>query len=152
VDVLDRFYLTFSLKPWSSGITRAIHKECKTYLFDYALVPDQAARFENLIAVELLRAVAAWKNLGYGDFGLHYVRTKEKREVDFLLSEGRKPLLLVEVKLTDDTPSPNLQRFQNALGVPAVQLLAEGTGFKRLENSGRPLLVVPAAWWLPKLP
>ncbi len=110
------------------------------------------ARFENLIAVELLRAVVAWNDLGYGDFGLHYVRTKEKREVDFLLSEGRKPFLLLEVKLSDDTPSPNLRRFQNALGVPAVQLLAEGTRFRRLENSGGPLLVVSASWWLPNLP
>jgi len=152
LDVLERFYLTFSLRPWSAGVARAIHKERKTYLFDYTLVPDQGARFENLIAVELLRAVTSWNNLGYGDFGLHYIRTKEKREVDFLLSEGRKPFLLLEVKLTDDKPSPNLQRFQSALGVPAVQLLAEGAGFKRLEDSGRRLLVVPAAWWLPNLP
>jgi predicted AAA+ superfamily ATPase len=152
LDVLERFYLTFSLRPWTSGIARAIHKERKTYVFDYAQVPDPGARFENLIAVELLRAVAAWNDFGYGDFGVHYVRTKEKREVDFLLSEGCKPFLLVEVKLADDTPSPNLQRFQNALGVPAVQLLAEGAGFKRLENPGGPLLVVPASWWLPNLP
>jgi len=152
LDVLERFYLTFSLRPWTPGIARAIHKERKTYVFDYAMVPDQGARFENLIAVELLRAVTAWNDLGYGDFGVHYVRTKEKREVDFLLSEGRRPLLLLEVKLSDDTPSPNLRRFQNDLGVPAVQLLAEGTGFKRLENSGGPLLVVPASWWLPNLP
>jgi predicted AAA+ superfamily ATPase len=121
-------------------------------LLDYALVPDQGARFENLIAVELHRAVTAWNDLGYGEFGLHYIRTKEKREVDFVLSEGHKPFLLLEVKLADDRPSPNLQRFQNSLGVPAVQLLAEGTGFKRLDNSGWPLLVVPASWWLPSLP
>jgi predicted AAA+ superfamily ATPase len=152
LSVLERFYLTFSITPWTARIARAIHKERKTYVFDYALVEDPGARFENLIALELLRAVTAWNDLGYGDFGLHYIRTKEKREVDFLLAEGRKPFLLVEAKLGDNTPSTNLVRFQKALGVPAVQLLAAGTGFKRIENEGLPLLVAPASWWLPNLP
>lgn len=152
LNVLERFYMTFSITPWTANIARAIHKERKTYLFDYALVEDDGARFENLIALELLRAVTAWSDLGYGDFGLHYIRTKEKREVDFLLTERRKPFLLVEAKHGDNTPSPNLVRFQNALGVPSVQLLASGTGFKRIENDGGSLLVAPASWWLPYLP
>ena len=152
LNVLERFYLTFSITPWTDRIARAIHKERKTYIFDYVQVENEGARFENLIALELLRAVTAWNDLGYGDFGLHYIRTKEKREVDFLLSEGRKPFLLVEAKYGDDTPSPNLVRFQKTLGVPAVQLLAMGTGFKRIENDGGSLLVSPAAWWLPNLP
>ena len=152
LSVLERFYLSFSITPWTARIARAIHKERKTYLFDYALVEDHGARFENLIALELFRAVNAWNDLGYGDFGLHYVRTKENREVDFLVSEGRKPMLLVEAKRSDSTPSPNLLHFQNALGVPAVQLLAAGSGFKRIQNDRETLLVVPAAWWLPNLP
>jgi len=152
LNVLERFYLSFSITPWTAKIARAIHKERKTYLFDYALVEDEGARFENLIALELLRAVNAWNDMGYGDFGLHYVRTKENREVDFLLSEGRKPFLLVEAKYGENKPSSNLYRFQTALGVPAVQLLASGTGFKRFDNDGRSLLVAPASWWLPNLP
>ena len=80
LNVLERFYLTFSVTPWTDRIARAIHKDRKTYVFDYAQVEDGGARFENLMALELLRAVSAWNDLGYGDFGLHHIRTKERRE------------------------------------------------------------------------
>ena len=90
--------------------------------------------------------------MGYGEYGLHFIRTKEGHEVDFLLSEGNRPVLLIEAKCGDDTPAPNLKRFQAALGVPAIQLLEQGEGFRRIDNAGHPLLVVPAAWWLPGLP
>lgn len=152
LSILERFYLTFTLTPWTPQIARAIHKERKTYLFDYAQIDDAAARFENLVALELHRAVANWNDTGFGDFGLHYIRTKEGREVDFLVSEGKRPMLLIEAKQTDDTPAPNLRRFQTALGVPAIQLLERGDGFKRYDNNGRALVVAPAAWWLPSLP
>jgi uncharacterized protein (DUF2062 family) len=152
LSILERFYLTFTLSPWTTQIARTLHKERKTYLFDYAQIEDEAARFENLVALELFRAVSNWNDMGYGDYGLHFIRTKEGREVDFLLSEGNHPILLLEAKRGDDTPAANLKRFQAALGVPAVQLLGEGEGFKRTDHAGHPLLVVPAAWWLPGLP
>jgi hypothetical protein len=41
-------------------------------------------------------------------------------EVDFLVSQNRKPMFLVETKTGDDTTSPNLVRFQKALSVPAA--------------------------------
>ena len=150
--ILDRFYLTFTLTPWTKQITRAIHKERKTYIFDHALIEDSGSKFENMVAVELFRAVSNWNDMGYGDFGLHFIRTKEGREVDFLLSERRRPILLVEAKFGDDTPAPNLKRFQAALRVPAIQLIQKAEGFKRVRNAGCPLLVAPAAWWLPNLP
>lgn len=150
--VFERFYLVFTLRPWTSRLSRALHKERKTYVFDYAAIEDPAARFENMIALELFRAVSNWTDLGHGDFGLYFIRTKEGREVDFLVADGHKPMFLVEAKSWDDTPAPNLKRFQAALHVPAVQLVDKGTTFKRLTNAGCPLLIAPAAWWLPNLP
>jgi len=152
LDVFERFYLTFSLTPWTAQIARAIHKQKKTYLFDYATIDDPAAKFENMVALELFRAVSNWNDMGWGDFGLHYVRTREGREVDFLVSESRRPMFLVEAKVADDTPAPNLLRWQHALRVPAIQLLDRAEGFKRLTHADGPLLVAPAAWWLPMLP
>jgi predicted AAA+ superfamily ATPase len=150
--IFDRFYLTFSLSPWSPQIARSIHKERKTYLFDYAGIEDPGAKFENMVALELFRAVSNWNDMGWGSFGLHYIRTKEGREVDFLVSQNRKPMFLVETKTGDDTPSPNLVRFQKALGVPAAQLLDRGEVFKKTAPAGYPLLTAPAAFWLPRLP
>lgn len=150
--IFERFYLTFTLSPWTPQVARALHKDRKLYLFDYAGIEDPAAQFENMVAIELFRAVSNWNDMGWGDFGLHYIRTKEGREVDFLVSENRKPLFLVEAKLGDDTPAANLLRFQKALGVPAIQLLDRGDGFRQYAPDGHPLLVAPAACWLPRLP
>lgn len=150
--LFERFYLTFSLTPWTPQIARAIHKERKTYLFDYAGIEDPAVKFENMVALELFRAVSNWNDMGWGDFGLHYIRTKEGREVDFLVSANRRPMFLVEAKLGDTTPAANLLRFQKALGIPAIQLLNSGDGFQRGTPAGHPLLTAPAAHWLPRLP
>jgi hypothetical protein len=47
---------------------------------------------------------------------------------------------------------PNPLRFQKAPGVPAVQLLDRGEGFRQTDPAGYPLLTAPVAHWLPRLP
>jgi hypothetical protein len=144
--------LAFTIKPWTPRVARAIHKERKLYLFDPALIDDPGARFENLVAIELLRAVQLWNDLGNGRFALHYVKNKEKEEVDFLIADGQRPLLLVETKLGDSQVAPALKKFQHQLGVPAVQLLDQGGEFRRVPNGDHRILVAPAWSWLPRLP
>ena len=56
------------------------HEKCR----DAPRIKDASARFENMIAAELYRAVTLWNDMGYGDFSLHFVKNKEKQEVDFL--------------------------------------------------------------------
>jgi predicted AAA+ superfamily ATPase len=152
LDVLQRFYLLFSIPTWTPRIVRAIRKETKAYLLNYALIDDPARRFENMVALELLRAVSSWTDLGYGSFSLHFIRDKEKREVDFMIADGRKPILLVEAKLSDRQPSAGLARFQRRLNVPAVQLVNEGEEFRLLSRDGQKTLVAPAWQWLAQLP
>lgn len=105
-----------------------------------------------MVAMELFRAVSNWTDMGSGNFDLCYIRTKEGREVDFVLIRDRRPFLLVEAKAGEDDVSPNLRRFQSALGIPAVQLVNDMNGFKRWDNEGRPLLVAQASQWLSTLP
>lgn len=58
-----------------------------------------------------------------GDYELHYVRDKDKREVDFLLTESRRPYLLLETKLSGSSVSPSLRYFRERLKPAyAVQL------------------------------
>ena len=152
LSLFDSFFLTFRISPWSARISRSILKEKKTYLYDYPEIPDPVARLENLIAVELKRAVTTWTELGYGRFSLHYLRNKEKEEVDFLIADGNTPFLIAEVKLSDDSVSPALVKFQNMLGVPAVQLVGEKGIFKYKDNGKNRILVVSAHNWLSSLP
>jgi predicted AAA+ superfamily ATPase len=152
LDVLERFYMTFSIAPWTRKMVRATQKARKTYLLDYAVIEDTAARFENMVALELFRAVSTWNDLGHGPFGLHFIRNKEKEEVDFLLTKKRRPMLIVETKKNDTAIAPSLMKFQSRLRVPAVQLTDGGTSFRKMSNDGQTVLVVPAHMWLPRLP
>jgi len=99
--LFDAFYLTFRLSPWTAKVSRSILKKKKIYLFNYPVIEDAGARFENLVALEFLRAVETWNDCGRGKFSLHYLRNKEKQEVDFFIVKNSRPFLLVETKLSD---------------------------------------------------
>lgn len=105
-----------------------------------------------MVALELLRAVSNWNDWGRGDFALHYLRDKEKDEVDFLVSEKNRPLFLVECKLSDGNLPKGLLKFQSALKVPALSLVGRSGVFHRTMNQGQPVLTVSAPWWLQGLP
>ena len=90
--------------------------------------------------------------MGYGMFSLHFIKNKEKQEVDFLIVNGRKPFLLIEAKLSDTNPSSGLRKFQRTLNIPAVQLTNEGDGYRILSNGDQSILVAPACQWLSQLP
>lgn len=152
IKIFESFYLIFLVKPWTRKIARAITKERKLYLFDYAEISEPAAKFENMVALELLRAVSNWNDLGLGRFDLHYLRNREKEEVDFLISESHKPLLLIETKLADENISKNLLKFQTLLDVPAVQLVQEAEACRIMSNGSQKALIASAVRWLPFLP
>ncbi len=150
--MFQRFFMVFSISPWTRDIARAIQKEQKVYLWDVPRIEDPAARFENMVALELYRAVTIWNDMGYGSFSLHFIKNKEQQEVDFLLADNHKPIMLVEAKLADIHPSPALIKFQNALNVPAIQLVDQAGGFRKLSNANQKILIAPACQWLAMLP
>jgi predicted AAA+ superfamily ATPase len=152
LDVFERFFLVFSIPTWTEKITRAIQKERKVYLWDAPRIKAPSARFENMVAIELYRAVTLWNDMGYGDFSLHFIKNKEKQEVDFLLANYREPFLLIEAKIADEQPSKSLQIFQRALNIPAVQLTNEGDSYRLASNGGNKTLIAPAYQWLSQLP
>ena len=152
LSIFERFFLLFSISPWTRKISRAIQKEQKVYLMDVPLIKDPAARFENMVALELWRAITSWNDMGHGRFSLHFIKNKERQEVDFLIADEGKPILLIEAKLADTQPSVALKKFQNALGIPAVQLTNEGNGYRMLSNVDHSILVAPAYQWLSHLP
>jgi hypothetical protein len=91
--------------------------------------------------------------MGEGDFNLNYIRDKEKREVDFVLSEKGKAFCLIECKTGEETLAPNLFYFQKKLSVPvAIQLLHKTGVCKRLHTEGLTQWIISADQWLPILP
>jgi predicted AAA+ superfamily ATPase len=131
IDALARLYFVFELRPFAGKLARTLRREAKVYLFDTSEIEDPGARFENLVALHLLKLVDAWNDLGHGDFALAYVRDKERREVDFLVTERRRPYLLVEAKLSDGQPIPALRYFRDRLKAKhAVQVVRTGPARK----------------------
>ncbi|MEA3287019.1 MAG: ATP-binding protein [Candidatus Marinimicrobia bacterium] len=119
LDILESFYFCFRIRPWHRNIATALRKEPKTYLWDWALIRDPGARSENFIASHLLKATHWWTDQGLGQFELFYLRTKEGREVDFLVTKDEDPWFLVEVKQSPNSNmNPNLHWFQKKTAAP----------------------------------
>ncbi|MBM4346291.1 MAG: ATP-binding protein [Deltaproteobacteria bacterium] len=152
LDLYERFYLTVTVPAWAGDLARAVVKERKAYLMDFGTVTSAPARLENAVAVELARAASAWTAWGHGEFSLHFVRTKDGAEVDFLLARDRKPFLLVEVKTGDESPSGPMLAIQRKLRVPAVQLVDGMDRFAVFQNDFGGVVVAPACAWLALLP
>ena len=114
--LLQQLAYCFTLRPWSRNISRSIAKEPKIYLGDWSDISETGKRNENFVACALLKAVEGWNDTGLGEYSLHYIRTKEKREVDFLIAMDGSPWVLVEVKTSQTSISPQLGYFQRMTG------------------------------------
>jgi hypothetical protein len=142
---LKELYYVFELKPYRGSIRRSLRKEGKLYMWDHSEVADAAARFENLVAVHLLKACHFWTDVGEGDFELGFVRDKDKREIDFLIARDGRPWLALETKLSDEALSPSWRRFLPALGCSfGVQLVSKRGVWKQHRGEWGSVLVASA--------
>ena len=91
IATLEYFHEGFTVRPLFRNIENSIRKTPKWYQRDWCEVADEGARFENLVACHLLKAVDMWNDLGLGDYALYYVRNKAKEEVDFLVTKNGTP-------------------------------------------------------------
>ncbi len=122
VDILEEMYVVFRVTPWHRSISRSILKEPKIYFFDTGQVRgDEGARLENTFAVSILKHLWYLEDTRGADVGLHYVRDKQKREVDFLIVTDHRPKMLMEVKSSDDHPTPAIRHYARVLGVESCQ-------------------------------
>lgn len=152
IGIMERFLLVFLVRPWSRGVARSLRKEPKLYFYDWTAVDDPAGRFENMVALHLLEASTRWTASGAGEYGLHFVRNRMKQEVDFLVTDGGKPLFLVEAKQSDTEAPASLISFSKKLGVPAILLVnLKGVSRTPMIHDAR-VTVVSAESWLAALP
>ena len=112
LDIFTRLYALFRISPFGSHILRAVKKEQKHYHFDWTLVQNQGARFENMVAVHLLKWVHFEEDTKARDLALRYYRDIDGREVDFVVTENDIPILAVECKWADIDVSKGLKYFK----------------------------------------
>jgi predicted AAA+ superfamily ATPase len=151
--LLEQFFYLFRVSPFTGRLARTLRKETKAYLVDWAEIEDEGRRFENLVALHLLKAIRLWQATGVKDLDLHFLRDKEKREVDFVITERGRPVCLIECKVTDAELAPSLVYFQHKLQVPvAVQLVHKSGVSQKRHVQGMTQWVMSADRWLALLP
>jgi uncharacterized protein len=126
IEILEALYIVFRVTPFSNQIARSLLKEPKIYFFDIGLVKgDSGAKFENLVAVSLLKATFARIDYLAEEIALHYLQTKEKHEVDFAIVRDHQIENMIEVKLSSNNTGHGLQYFHQKYNFPACQLVKE---------------------------
>lgn len=149
VDILGSLYIIFVIRPFHKNIARAILKEPKIYFYDSGHVDgDEGLRLENTVATCLLKHVQYLHDAKGTDVSLHYIRTKEGKEIDFALAQNNVLTHFIEVKLSDNNISGNLKYFKDKYSeVNAVQLVHNIRHDINVNN----ISIVQAGMWLAKL-
>lgn len=109
IDLLEKLYLIFLLRPYSRGLNKSIRKEPKCYFFDSSAASNgEAARLENVVALALLKWCDLQRDTKGRNLSLMYYRDSSNREVDFIVVEGTQVKACIEVKVSDAVISPAL--------------------------------------------
>lgn len=149
LDILQALYIVFTVQPWHHNVARAILQTPKVYFFDTGLVRgDDGVRLENAVAAMLLKHVHFRQDARGKSAGLHYIRTKDGAEVDFVLSEDNRLTHLIECKLSDSTIHRALASFAGKFPeAEAIQLVRD----LRQEEYRNSVRIADAASWLASL-
>lgn len=153
IDTLKNFYHCFTLSPWHRNISRSLIKEPKLYLWDWSSVTDKGARFENMVASHLLKWVHYLTDTGAGSYSLHFIRNKDQKEVDFLVTKNQEPWILVEAKFSGkERISPALGYFQKETQAPYAFQVAYEMDYMKMScfNYNTPM-IVPAKTFFSQL-
>ncbi len=145
IEGLKKIYLIFSIMPWSKNIAKTIKKEHKVYFYDWTLVNNPGACFENMVAVSLLSMVSRWNEFGLGDFDLRYIRNHQGKEVDFLIIKNNQPFALIEAKTADSSLSKSGLYFKKYLDVPFYQIVRD---YQKIDVYDNNCYVISAARFL----
>jgi len=133
LQLLEELYVIFRVTPYHKKINRALLKEPKYYFYDIAQVEDKGARLENLVACALLKELHFIEDTTGEKMGLHFVRTKDGKEIDFVILKNTKPIYLIEIKWASNTPADAFKYFRtyfpDAQQIQLVRELARETSY-----------------------
>lgn len=113
INILEKLYAVFRIPPFGSAKIKALKKEQKVFMYDWNSVEDIGARFENFLAVHLLKWTYYQQDCFGKNFELRYYRDKLGREVDFILTLNDKPYTFIEAKYSDSEISKGLNYLRS---------------------------------------
>ncbi len=123
VNALERLYAIFKVSPFGPPKIKAIKKAQKIFFYDWNAIIEPGHRFENFVAVHLLKWVYFEQDVQGRDLDLRFFRDKYDHEVDFIILENSKPVMFIETKLTDQETSKGLRYLKSKYkNVRALQI------------------------------
>ena len=148
MEILERLYFVFRIRPYASRPVKSLKKMAKAYLWDWSVVENEGARFENLVALHLLKLCHFLEDTEGYRMELHYLRDRAGHELDFLVTVDRKPWFAVEAKLSADRVDPSVHYFRKRLEIPWVYQITRNGDRDYLKDGVRCL---PASKFLASL-
>jgi uncharacterized protein len=140
LQILENLYIIFPVRPYHKNIARSLLKESKYYLYDTGAVEgDLGAKLENAVSCALLRDLHLIEDTTGSRVALHYLRDKEKHEVDFLPVVDNRPLCMIEVKVSEENFAPSLFRFHRKLEYVKAFQIVYGLKRKKFKDAVRML-------------
>ncbi len=118
LNILDHLYLTYRISPFGTPRIRAVKKEQKLYFWDWSTMEDPGAKFENLVASQLLKYCDYLTDTQGHRMELRFLRDTDSREVDFVVIKDQKPIFAVECKSGEKSLSPHIPYFKMRTGIP----------------------------------
>lgn len=146
INIFEKIYMIFFLPPFGSPLIRAVKKEQKHYHFDWSLIPEKAARFENFIASHLLKWVHYQRDVFGDQIELRYFRDTDKREVDFCITRNSDVQMFIECKWADKRTSPHLHYLQKKF--PSAKFYQISATGKKSFISKQNIIHMPASKFL----
>ena len=118
VQILENLYYCFRIQPYGVPTLRAARKEKKLYMWDWSLCDDEAARFENMVASNLLKYCHRLEDQEGDRMELKFLRDSQRREIDFVVVRDGKPEFAVECKSGERNLSRNISYFAERTPIP----------------------------------
>lgn len=116
--ILEDFYFTYKVLPYTKKQSGLLRKLPKIYLWDWSVIPDLSARFENMIGSHLYKYVSFLREMYGLNSEVRFVRTVRGDELDFVVIINNKPWFGVEVKENDTSVSKSSLSIQHKLRIP----------------------------------
>lgn len=112
LQILEELYIIFKVTPYSNKISRSLLKEPKYYFYDCARIENNdGAKLENIVANALLKELHYLQDIYGATTKLHFLKTRDGKELDFLIVINNKPAYIIEVKMSDDEPAKSFLHF-----------------------------------------
>lgn len=148
IEILEALYIVFRVTPYHRAVSRSLVKQPKLYFFDTGMVKGGIdARLENCVSLSLYKELLLKEDKTGKNYSLHFLRTRNGHEVDFVIAEENKARLMIEVKHADRNIAKGLHYFHKQYGFPGLQTVMD----LRAENESSAIPIRRTQDWLETL-